>query len=78
MVMRSHGNVRLDSYEPAGAADNSDVQAAAMPQACSFGSALPRFGTACLPVSGPWPELIVATGSSRSSVVHTAPGYLCL
>ena len=24
-----------------------------------------------------WPELTVATGSSRSSFVHTAPGYLC-
>ena len=39
LVTRSHGNVRLDSDEPAGAADNSDVPAAAMLQARSFGSA---------------------------------------
>ena len=38
-VTRSHGNVRLDSDEPAGAADNSDVPAEAMFQARSFGSA---------------------------------------
>ena len=29
LVTSSHGNVRLDSVEPAGAADNSDVPAAA-------------------------------------------------
>ena len=40
LVSRSHGNVRLGSDEPAGAADNSDVPAAAMLQARSFGSAL--------------------------------------
>ena len=40
---------------------------------------LPRSGIAGLPARGPWPqwpELTVATGSSRSSIVHTAPGYL--
>ena len=37
----------------------------------------PRSGIAGLPAHGPWPELTVATGSSRSSFVHTAPGYLC-
>ena len=37
----------------------------------------PRSGIAGLPAHGLWPELTVATGSSRSSVVHTAPGYLC-
>ena len=30
LVTRSHGNVRLGSNEPAGAADNSDVRAAVM------------------------------------------------
>ena len=35
----------------------------------------PRSGIACLPASCLWPELTVATGSSRSSVVHTAQGY---
>ena len=73
---RSHGNVRLDSNEPAGATDNSDVPAAAMLQARSFGLAVapvprPRSGIAGLPARGPWPELTVAsrlaTGSSRSS-----------
>ena len=39
LVTSSHGNVRLDSTEPAGAADNSDVPAAAIFQARSFGSA---------------------------------------
>ena len=39
LATSSHGNVRLDSVEPAGAADNSDVPAAAMFQARSFGSA---------------------------------------
>ena len=39
LVTRSHGNVRLGSDEPAGAADDSDVPAAAMLQARSFGSA---------------------------------------
>ena len=39
LATSSHGNVRLDSDEPAGAADNSDVPAAAMLQARSFGSA---------------------------------------
>ena len=43
LVTRGHGNVRLasatDSDEHAGAADNSDVPAAAMLQARSFGSA---------------------------------------
>ena len=86
LVACSHGNVRLDSVEPAGAADKSDVPAAAMFQARSFGSvrgssrsseARPRSGTAGLPAHGLWPELTVATGSSRSSFVHTAPGYLC-
>ena len=86
LVTCSHGNVRLDSVEPAGAADKSDVPAAAMFQARSFGSvrgssrsseARPRSGTAGLPAHGLWPELTVATGSSRSSFVHTAPGYLC-
>ena len=59
-----------------------------MLQARSSGSALgapaprPRSGVACLPARGLWPELTVATGSSRSSVAHTAlaaagPGYLC-
>ena len=38
--MHSHGNVSLGSYEPAGAADNSDVLAAAMLQASSLSSAL--------------------------------------
>ena len=37
----------------------------------------PRSGIAGLPAHGLWPELTVATGSSRSSFVHTAPGYLC-
>ena len=37
----------------------------------------PRSGIAGLPAHCLWPELTVATGSSRSSVVHTAPGYLC-
>ena len=36
----------------------------------------PRPGIAGLPARGPWPDT-VAVGSSRSSVVHTAPGYLC-
>ena len=39
LVTSSHGNVLLDSDEPASAADNSDVPAAAMFQASSFGSA---------------------------------------
>ena len=39
LATRGHGNVRLDSDEPAGAADDSDVPAAAMLQARSFGSA---------------------------------------
>ena len=34
----------------------------------------PRSGIACLRL---WPELTVATGSSRSFFVHTALGYLC-
>ena len=38
LVTSSHGNVSLDSVEPAGAADNSDVPEAAMFQARSFGS----------------------------------------
>ena len=37
----------------------------------------PRSGIAGLPAHCLWPELTVATGSSRSSFVHTAPGYLC-
>ena len=37
----------------------------------------PRSGIVGLPAHGLWPELTVATGSSRSSFVHTAPGYLC-
>ena len=37
----------------------------------------PRSGLAGLPAHCLWPELTVATGSSRSSFVHTAPGYLC-
>ena len=36
----------------------------------------PRSGIACFPAHCPWPST-VATGSSRSSYVHTAPGYLC-
>ena len=38
LATSSHGNVSLDSVEPAGAADNSDVPEAAMFQARSFGS----------------------------------------
>ena len=37
----------------------------------------PRSSIAGLPAHILWPELSVATGSSRSSFVHTAPGYLC-
>ena len=37
----------------------------------------PRSGIAGLPAHGLWPELTVTTGSSRSSFVHTALGYLC-
>ena len=37
----------------------------------------PRSGIAGLPAHGLWPELTVATGSSRSSFVRTALGYLC-
>ena len=38
-LLTGHGNVRLDSDEAADAADDSDVPAAAMLQARSFGSA---------------------------------------
>ena len=79
LVTRSHGNVLLDSDEPAGAADISDVPAAAMlpsAQPVEAPAPRPRSGIAGLPARGPWPDT-VATGSSRSSVVHTAPGYLC-
>ena len=44
LVTRSHGNICLDSHEPAGAADNSDVPAAAMLKASSFSSAC---GSSC-------------------------------
>ena len=37
----------------------------------------PRSGIASLPAHCLWSELTVATCSSRSSFVHTAPGYLC-
>ena len=68
--------------------DNSDVPAASMLQARSFGSAcgssrswaqVRRSRPSCSrPVARLRPpELTVATGSSRSSVVHTASGYLC-
>ena len=91
LVARSHGNVRLGSDEPAGAADNSDVAAAAILQASSFGSACgSSSSSAQVRQSRPSCSLLVARvhwhrrcrlGSlaSRSSVqvVHTAPGYLC-
>ena len=89
LATRGHGNASLDSNEPAGAADTSDVPTAAMLQARSFGSAhgsslssaqvwhsLP---SCSLPVARLARAhcLTVATGSSRSSVVHTEQGYLC-
>ena len=80
LVTRSHGNVRLDSDEPAGAADNSDVpcsRPAPSAQPVKAPAPLLRSGIAGLPAHGLWPELTVATGSSRSSFGHTAPGYLC-
>ena len=82
---RSHGNVRVDSEsdEPVCAADNSDVPAAAMLEARPFCSARGSSRSSAqvrhsLPsCSRPVAlELTVATGSSRSSVVHSAPGYL--
>ena len=78
LVTCSHWNVCRDSDKPAGATNNSDVQAAAMLQPRSFGSAS---GSSCssaqvrhsLPFcSLPVAELTVATGSSSSSIVHTA------
>ena len=89
LVARSHGNVRLGSDEPAGAADKSGVPAAAILQASSFGSACgSSSSSAQVRQSRPSCSLLVARvhwhsrcllGSlaSRSSVVHTAPGYLC-
>ena len=70
LVTSSHGNVRLDSDEPAGAADNSDVpcsRPAPSAQPVEAPAPRPRSGIACLPAHGLWPELTVATGSRRGS-----------
>ena len=81
-VTFSHENVRLGSDEPAGAADDSDVPAAAMLQSRPCGSALGSRRSSAqvmagLPARGPWPELTVADGSGSGSGVHVAPELLC-
>ena len=74
------------SDEPAGAADDSDVPAAAMLQARPFGSAglllkapapRPRSGIAGLPARGPRPVLAVADGSDCGSLVRAARWLCC-
>ena len=55
LVTRSHGNVRLDSDEPAGAADNSDVpcsRPAPSAQPVEAPAPRPRSGIAGLPARG--------------------------
>ena len=54
LVTRSHRNVLLDSDRLAGAADNSDVQAAAMLHARFFGSASGRNSLIITYPNDPW------------------------
>ena len=80
LATRGHGNVRLTPTRlPAPPITRTCLlrpcsRIAPSAQPVEAPAPRPRSGIACLRL---WPELTVATGSSRSFFVHTAPGYLC-